>query len=229
MADWVCDNWQRSDEGVWEVRGGQQQFVYSKLMCWVALDRAIRLADKRSFPSSRERWLRIRDEIYEDIIRNGWNQNRRAFVQYYGSDSLDAANLMLPLTFFLSPTDPLMLSTLDATLLPPDRGGLTSNSLVYRYNIAESADGLTGEEGTFNICTFWLVEALTRAGQHDPKRLETAQLMFERMLGFSNHVGLYAEETGHSGEALGNFPQAFTHLALISAAYNLDRALGPDA
>ncbi len=229
ITDWVCDNWRRPDEGVWEVRGGQQQFVYSKLMCWVALDRAIRLADKRSFPAPRERWLKTRDEIYEDIICNGWNESRQAFVQYYGSDSLDAANLMLPLTFFLSPTDPRMLSTLDATLLPPDRGGLTSNSLVYRYNAEETADGLIGEEGTFNICTFWLVEALTRAGRHDRKRLETAQLMFERMLGFSNHVGLYAEETGHRGEALGNFPQAFTHLALISAAYNLDRALGPGA
>jgi GH15 family glucan-1,4-alpha-glucosidase len=122
-----------------------------------------------------------------------------------------------------------MLSTLDATLLPPEKGGLTANSLVYRYNIEESADGLVGEEGTFNICTFWLVEALTRAGRHDRKRLEQARLMFERMLGFANHVGLYAEETGRRGEALGNFPQAFTHLALISSAFNLDRALGPGA
>ena len=226
FADWVCDNWRGKDEGIWEVRGGQQEFVYSKLMCWVALDRAIRLADKRSFPAPRQRWLEIRNEIYEDIIKKGWNEKRQAFVQHYGSDSLDAANLMMPLTFFMSPSDPRMLKTLDQTLLPPEEGGLTANSLVYRYNIEETDDGLSGEEGTFNICTFWLVEALTRAGRHDRARLEEARLMFERMLGFANHVGLYAEQTGLRGEALGNFPQAFTHLALISAAFNLDRALG---
>ena len=229
LTNWVCDNWRRTDEGVWEVRGGQQHFVYSKLMCWVALDRAIRLADKRSFPAPRERWQTVRDEIYEEIMAKGWSESRRAFVQHYGSESLDAANLMLPLTFFVSPTDPRMLKTLDATLQPPDKGGLTANSLVYRYNVEETDDGLSGEEGTFNICTFWLVEAMTRAGRHDRKRLDEARLMFERMLGFANHVGLYAEETGHHGEALGNFPQAFTHLSLISAAFNLDRALGPGA
>src|SRR6516164_6458306 len=227
LTDWVCDNWHRKDEGVWEVRGGQREFVYSKLMCWVALDRAIRLADKRSFPAPRDRWLKIRDEIYEDIVSKGWNEKRQAFVQDYGSESLDAANLMMALTFFMAPTDPRMLATLDATLLPLEKGGLTANSLVYRYNIKEARDGLSGEEGTFNICTFWLVEALTRAGRHDRSRLEEARLIFERMLGFANHLGLYAEETGHRGEALGNFPQAFTHLALVSAAFNLDRALGP--
>jgi GH15 family glucan-1,4-alpha-glucosidase len=227
LTDWVCDNWRRKDEGVWEVRGGQREFVYSKLMCWVAVDRAIRLADKRSFPAPRDRWLKVRDEIYEDIVSKGWNEKRQAFVQYYGSESLDAANLMMALTFFMSPTDPRMLATLDATLLPLEKDGLTANSLVYRYNIGRTMDGLSGEEGTFNICTFWLVEALTRAGRHDRLRLEKARLIFERMLGFANHVGLYAEETGHRGEALGNFPQAFTHLALISAAFNLDRALGP--
>ena len=229
LTDWVCDNWRRRDEGVWEVRGGQQEFVYSKLMCWVALDRAIRLADKRSFPAPRDRWLSVRDEIYEDIIAKGWSEERQAFVQHYGSTSLDAANLMMGLTFFMSPADPRMLKTLDATLLPPEKGGLTANSLVYRYNVEETEDGLDGEEGTFNICTFWLVEALTRAGRHDRARLEEGRLIFERMLGFANHVGLYAEETGPHGEGLGNFPQAFTHLALISAAFNLDRALGPGA
>src|SRR5215510_3409129 len=213
LTGWVCDNWHRKDEGVWEVRGGQREFVYSKLMCWVALDRAIRLADKRSFPAPRDRWLKIRDEIYVDIVSKGWNEKRQAFVQHYGSESLDAANLMMALTFFMSPTDPRMLATLDATLLPLEKGGLTANSLVYRYNIKEAGDGLSGEEGTFNICTFWLVEALTRAGRHDRSRLEEARLIFERMLGFANHLGLYAEETGHRGEALGNFPQAFTHLA----------------
>ncbi|UCG12148.1 MAG: glycoside hydrolase family 15 protein [Deltaproteobacteria bacterium] len=226
LINYVCDNWQRTDEGIWEVRGGQQHFVYSKLMCWVALDRGLRLADKRSFPAKRERWLKVRDQIYEEIMSEGWNAERQAFVQSYGSDSLDASNLMMPLVFFLSPTDPRMLRTLDATLRPPDKGGLVSNSLVYRYNAKETSDGLRGEEGTFNICTFWLVEALTRAGRVDPARLDQARLMFEQMLGYANHLGLYAEETGPSGEALGNFPQAFTHLALISAAFNLDKALG---
>ncbi|MFB3074721.1 MAG: glycoside hydrolase family 15 protein [Candidatus Methylomirabilales bacterium] len=226
LINWVCDNWQRKDEGVWEVRGGQQHFVYSKLMCWVAIDRGIRLADKRSFPADRDRWLKIRDQIYEDIMAKGWSPKRQAFVQHYGSESLDAANLIMPLVFFLSPTDPRMLNTLDAINVPPEKGGLVSNSLVYRYNVEETADGLKGEEGTFNICTFWLVEALTRAGRSDRTRLEEARLMFEQMLGYANHLGLYAEETGPSGEALGNFPQAFTHLALISAAFNLDRALG---
>jgi len=226
LINWVCDNWQRTDEGVWEVRGGQQHFVYSKLMCWVAVDRGIRLADKRSFPADRDRWLKARDTIYEEIMEKGWDAQRQAFIQRYGSDSLDAANLMMSLVFFVSPTDPRMLRTLDATLQTPEKGGLVSNGLVYRYNITESTDGLNGEEGTFNICTFWLVEALTRAGQADRSRLEDARLLFEQMLGYANHLGLYAEETGHHGEALGNFPQAFTHLALISAAFNLDRALG---
>jgi len=227
LVDWVCENWRRRDEGIWEVRGDSQDFVYSKLMCWVALDRGLRLADKRSFPAPRERWLKVRDEIYRDIMSKGWNRERQAFVQYYGANTLDAANLTMPLVFFLSPTDPRMLKTLDAILRPIEKGGLVANSLVYRYNVAETDDGLTGEEGTFNICTFWLVEALTRAGRFQRERLDDARLMFERMIGFTNHVGLYAEQTGHSGEALGNFPQAFTHLALISAAVNLDRALGP--
>ncbi len=221
LVNWVCGNWRRKDDGIWEVRGGQQNFLYSKLMCWVAVDRGLRLADKRSFPADRDRWLKVRDEIYEAIMNEGWNPKREAFVQHYGSDSLDAANLMMPLVLFVSPTDPRMLKTLDAIMQPPEKGGLLSNSLVYRYNVDETADGLKGDEGTFNICTFWLVEALTRAG-----RVDGARLMFEQMLGYANHLGLYAEETGHRGEALGNFPQAFTHLALISAAFNLDRALG---
>jgi GH15 family glucan-1,4-alpha-glucosidase len=226
LINWVCDNWQRKDEGIWEVRGGQSHFVYSKLMCWVALDRGLRLAEKRSFPADRERWLKTRDQIYEEIMSKGWNAKREAFVQSYGSDSLDASNLMMPLVFFLSPTDPRNLKTIEATMRSPAAGGLLSNSLVYRYNVEESPDGLRGEEGTFNICTFWLVEALTRAGKTNPQMLDTARFMFEQMLGYANHLGLYAEETGPSGSALGNFPQAFTHLALISAAYNLDRALG---
>jgi GH15 family glucan-1,4-alpha-glucosidase len=221
LIDWVCDNWRRKDEGIWEVRSGRQHSVYSKLMCWVALDRGLRLADKRSFPADRERWLKVRDEIYEDIMDNGWSPERKAFVQSYGSDTLDASNLIMPLVFFLSPRDPMFLNTLDAINRPPKDDGLVTGGLVFRYDVQKSADGLMGEEGTFSLCTFWLVEALTRAG-----RLEEARLLFEQMLGYANHLGLYAEEIGPSGEALGNFPQAFTHLTLISAAYNLDRALG---
>ena len=226
LVNWVCDNWQREDEGIWEMRGGRRHCVYSKLMCWVAVDRGLRLADKRSFPADRDRWLRIRDEIYEQIMERGWSDKHQAFMQSYDSETLDAANLVMPLVFFLSPSDPRMLKTLDAINRAPEDGGLVANNLVYRYNLLASPDGLPGEEGTFNICTFWLVEALTRAGRADRSRLEEARLMFERMLGYANHVGLFAEQTSMSGEALGNFPQAFTHLALISAAFNLDRALG---
>lgn len=226
LVDWVCDHWQLEDEGIWEVRGGRRRFVYSALMCWVAVDRGLRLANKRSFPADRARWERIRDEIYEEIMERGWNSDLEAFVQSYDSDVLDASNLIMPLVFFVSPSDPRMVKTLDAINRPPEQGGLVSNSLVFRYDVSRSPDGLEGEEGSFNLCTFWLVEALTRSGQTNPKQLRQARLMFEQMLGYANHLGLYAEETGHHGEALGNFPQAFTHLALISAAFNLDRALG---
>jgi GH15 family glucan-1,4-alpha-glucosidase len=228
LVNWVCDNWHREDEGIWEVRAGRQHFVYSKLMCWVAVDRGLRLAAKRSFPAEHGKWLKVRDQIYEDIMKKGWNPKRKAFTQYYGSDTLDAANLIMPLVFFVSPTDPRMISTLNAINQTPAKGGLVSNGLVYRYNVHEYEDGIPGEEGTFNLCTFWLVEAMTRAGQTDRTMLDQARLVFEKMLGFANHQGLYAEETGHHGEALGNFPQAFTHLALISAAFNLDRALGKE-
>ena len=229
MVNWVCDNWQRPDEGIWEVRGGRAHFVYSKLMCWVAIDRAIRLAAKRSFPSDTDRWTKTRDEIYEEIIELGWSDNVQAFTQAYGRDALDASNLIMPMVFFMSPSDPRMLKTLDAIQKSPTNGGLVYSNLVYRYNLNETADGLAGEEGTFNMCTFWLVEALTRAGRSDPSRLEEARMMFEHMLGYANHLGLYSEEIGPKGEHLGNFPQAFTHLSLISAAFNLDRALGTRA
>lgn len=225
LVDWVCDHWRESDEGIWEVRGGRQHFVYSKLMCWVALDRALRLARKRSLPADVDRWLRHRNEIYCAIMTRGWHEQRRAFVQAFGSNALDAASLIMPLVLFISPTDPRMLATVDAIYRSPAAGGLVSDGLVYRYDVERSPDGLPGEEGTFNMCTFWLVEALTRAGRRCPERLDQARLLFENMLGLGNHLGLYAEETGPCGEALGNFPQAFTHLGLISAAYNLDRAL----
>jgi GH15 family glucan-1,4-alpha-glucosidase len=222
--DWVCENWQRPDSGIWEVRGPQQHFVYSKIMNWVALDRGIRLAEKRSFPAQRARWVEQRDLIYEEVMSRGWNPDRNAFTQSYGSQDLDASLLIMPLVFFMAPTDPRMLGTLDAILKDPADGGLVSDSLVHRY--PPGADALPGDEGTFNMCSFWLVEALTRAGQSDPAKLEQARIIFERMLGYANHLGLYAEQTSCQGEALGNFPQAFTHLALISSAFNLDRVLG---
>ena len=225
LVDWVCDNWQRADEGVWEVRSGRQHFVYSKFMAWVAVDRGLRLADKRSFPADRARWLAARDAIYEDVMRRGWNAELGAFVQAYDSSALDASTLLMPLTFFVSPSDPRMLSTIDAIRRPIGAGGLASDGLVHRYDPGAAGDGFASPEGTFNMCSFWMVEALTRAGRTDPARLDEARVLFERMLRCGNHVGLYAEQTGPRGEALGNFPQAFTHLGLISAAYNLDLAL----
>jgi GH15 family glucan-1,4-alpha-glucosidase len=194
-------------------------------MCWVALDRGLRLADKRSLPADRHRWLAARDAIYDEVMEKGWSPERKSFVQAYGSDALDASLLLMPLTFFMAPNDPRMIATVDAIRTPVTKGGLSTDGLIYRYLRHETSDGLPGLEGTFNLCSFWLVEALTRAGSTDPARLEDARLLFEQMLGYGNHLGLYSEQTGPSGEALGNFPQALTHLALISAAFNLDRAL----
>jgi GH15 family glucan-1,4-alpha-glucosidase len=222
----VCETWRDPDDGIWEVRGGRREFTYSRVMSWVAVDRALRLAEKRSFPAPRERWILARDEIYEEVQSKGWNPKIGAFTQSFGSDDLDASLLIMPLVFFMAPTDPRMLATLDAILKSPVGGGLVSDGLVYRYLAGQRVDGLSGEEGTFNMCSFWLVEALTRAGAQDPARLDHARLLFERMLSFANHLGLYSEQMSFEGEALGNFPQAFTHLALISAAFNLDRTLG---
>jgi GH15 family glucan-1,4-alpha-glucosidase len=233
MLDWLAANWRRCDDGIWEVRGGSRHFTYSKMMCWVAFDRALRLADKRSFPADRARWLHIRDEIYEEIMREAWDPAQQTFVQAYQSHALDAATLIMPLVFFLSPADPRMIGTLRAINRSPREGGLVSDGLVFRYDTRTTSDGISDEnspapdrfEGTFNLCTFWLVEGLTRAGRTHPELLDEARLMFERMIGYANHLGLYSEEIGPNGEALGNFPQAFTHLALISAAYNLNRTL----
>ncbi|MCC7367940.1 MAG: glycoside hydrolase family 15 protein [Chloroflexi bacterium] len=216
MLNWLCDHWQLPDDGVWEVRGGRQHFVFSRMMCWVAFDRALRMANKRGLPAPRDRWEAARTAIYEETMAHGYNHEIGAFVQHYGARYLDAANLLMPLVKFVAPTDPRMLNTIDAT-----RKLLVSDSLVYRYDPDCAApDGLRGDEGAFSLCTFWWVEALTRAGY-----LREARLTFEKMLTYANPLGLYAEELGHSAEALGNFPQGFTHLALISAAFNLDRAL----
>jgi GH15 family glucan-1,4-alpha-glucosidase len=216
IVDWVCDNWDQADEGIWETRGGRKDFTFSRLMCWVAIERAIRMARQRGLPADLVRWMRHRDDVYEQIMDRGWNERRQAFVQHYDSDVLDASLLLMPLVKFIAPTDPRWLSTLDAI-----SHELVTDTLVHRYNPNASSDGLEGQEGTFSICSFWYVEALTRAG-----RLDEARLAFEKMLTYANHLGLYSEEIGPTGELLGNFPQAFTHLALISAAFNLDRELG---
>jgi GH15 family glucan-1,4-alpha-glucosidase len=223
--EWICDHWKSPDAGIWEMRNREEHFVFSKVMNWVALDRGIRLAEKRAFPADLPKWLAERNRIYEEVMTRGWNEKRRTFTQFYGSEDLDASLLIMPLVFFMAPNDPRMLQTISAILESPRAGGLVSDSLVYRYPPTPRIDGLTGEEGTFNMCSFWLVEALTRAGQVIPEKLDQSRLLFERMLGYANHLGLYAEQTGPQGEALGNFPQAFTHLALISAAFNLDRML----
>jgi len=225
LTNWVCTHWRDQDDAIWEVRGGRRDFVYSKMMCWVAVDRAIRMAVKRSFPADWRRWMTVRDQIYETVMKRGWSEKKQAFIQSYDRPALDASLLLMPLVFFISPYDPRMLQTVDAINRPPSQGGLVSDGLVFRYDVDKTPDGLKGTEGTFNICTFWLVEALTRASRDDPTRLADARLLFEQMLGYANHLGLYSEQIGSQGQALGNFPQALTHLALISAAVNLDRYL----
>jgi GH15 family glucan-1,4-alpha-glucosidase len=219
---WLGKNWQRPDEGIWEVRGGAKEFLHSRLMCWVAFDRALRLAQKRSLSGPLHEWLELRDAIREDIFTNFWDQQLQSFVQSKGSKALDASVLLMPLMRFISPVDPMWLSTLRAI-----ESQLVEDTLVYRYDAEKThVDGLEGGEGSFNACSFWYIECLARSGQ-----LEKAQLLFEKMLGYANHLGLYSEELGTDGRHLGNFPQAFTHLALISAATYLDRELSgqPDA
>ena len=216
ILDWLSENWQQPDEGIWEVRGGRRSFVSSRLLSWVALDRAVRMARQRGLPAGEDRWIKQRDAIYEEIMEKGWNPERQSFVQYYGGQALDASLLLMPLVKFVGPTDPRWLATLDRI-----QEELAHDTLVYRYKVAEAAhDGFSSEEGSFSICSFWMVECLARAG-----RLDEARLALEKMFSYANHLGLFAEEIGPSGEALGNFPQAFTHLALISAAVNLDQAL----
>lgn len=216
MVDWLGQNWDRPDEGIWESRGGAQDHTYSRLMSWVAFDRAVRMSDGHGWPGAVSDWRGERDAVYRQIMARGWNPERRAFVQHYGSDVLDASLLVMPATGFVSPHDPRWRSTLNAM-----REELVSDSLVYRYNPAASPDGLAGDEGTFSICTFWYVEALAQTGL-----IERARWTLEKMFSYSNHLGLYGEELGRRGEHLGNFPQAFSHLALINAAVDLDGWLG---
>ncbi len=216
LVDYVTEHWQQPDEGIWEVRGGRQEFLYSRLQCWVAVDRAIRLGERRSFPYPFARWRATRDEIYHDIMANFWDARRHTFVQCKGSEVVDASSLVMPMVKFVSFTDPRFVSTLRALTET-----LVEDSLVYRYRLSDGAsDGLPGDEGTFNMCSFWFAEAVARAGD-----VQRGRFFFEKMLGYANHVGLYAEELGPQGEHLGNYPQAFTHLGLVSAAYAIDRKL----
>ncbi|MGU3653212.1 glycoside hydrolase family 15 protein [Mycolicibacterium sp. A43C] len=213
IVDWVAENWDRTDAGMWEIRDEPQAYTTSRLMCWVAIERAIRIARARGLPGDLVAWSKARDDIYERIMTKSWNPDLQSFTRVEGGDDLDAGLLLMPMVKFLSPADPRFLSTLDAI-----EKHLVTDSLVFRYE--PGTDGLDGEEGTFSICSFWYVEALTRAG-----RLADAQLALEKMFTYANHVGLYAEQVSATGDQVGNFPQAFTHLALISAAINLDRAL----
>jgi GH15 family glucan-1,4-alpha-glucosidase len=215
ILDWLAEHWDQPDEGVWETRGGQQDFVYGRINSWTAFDRGIRFAREHGRPGSVERWTIERDNIYAQVMAKGWNADRGAFVQHYATDVLDASVLRMAQVGMITPSDPMWQSTLQAM-----DEELVSDSLVYRYNPEASPDGLRGSEGTFSLCTFWYVEALAKAG-----RIEDARLTFEKMLTYANHLGLYAEEIGLNGEQLGNFPQAFTHLALINAAVALNDAL----
>jgi GH15 family glucan-1,4-alpha-glucosidase len=211
---WLSKNWQRPDEGIWEVRGGAREFLHSRLMCWVAFDRALRLAQKRSLPAPVDDWLRTRDAIREDIFTNFWDEELQSFVQAKGTKDLDAAILLMPLMRFISPVDPMWRSTMKAI-----EARLVEDTLVRRYEAERThVDGLPGGEGSFTACSFWYIECLARAGE-----LEKAQLLFEKLLGYANHLGLYSEEIGPSGQHLGNFPQAFTHLALINAVLHVIR------
>ncbi len=212
QVDWVCDHWRMKDQGIWEVRGGQREFLYSRIMCWVAIDRGMRIAHAHSYPLS-PRWLQERDAIFKSIHTEFWSEKLQAFVQFKGAETVDAATLLMPLIRFISPQDPKWLSTLKEI-----ERQLVSDFLVFRYRPNQELEGLTGAEGTFSMCTFWYVECLSKAGQ-----LNKARLNFEKMLGYANHLGLYAEQLGLQGEHLGNFPQAFTHLGLITAALSLDK------
>ena len=216
LVNWVCVHWRQRDDSIWEVRGGPRAFLYSRVLCWVAIDRGIRIAEHHSFPAPLVRWRGIRDQIYHEVYHEFWNPKLQAFVQFKGAQTVDASSLLMPLVKFISATDPRWRAHMETV-----KSSLVEDSLVYRYNVlAGSQDGLPGREGTFTMCSFWYVECLARAGD-----LKQARFLFEKTLGYANHVGLYSEELGLCGEHLGNFPQAFTHLALISAAWNLDSRL----
>jgi len=215
VANTAARRWREKDQGIWEIRGPEQDFLYSKVMCWVALDRALGLADKLGASDQAIHWKQTMDEIHETVITSGWSDKAGAFTQYFGSDDLDASNLMMPIVGFLPARDPRMLATVDAIedRLTDERG------LVYRYDTHGGVDGLEGKEGSFVLCTFWLAQALALADQ--PER---ARAVFERAIAYINDLGLLAEEVDDSGELLGNFPQAFSHIGLVNAAWAISEA-----
>jgi GH15 family glucan-1,4-alpha-glucosidase len=216
LSDWVCANWRKPDESIWEVRGGAKPFLFSRLMCWVAVDRAMQLAQKLSPPATLAQWRRTRGEIHRDIQKNFWNAKMKSFVQFQGAKTVDSSSLLMPRTKFIRPDDPRWKSTLAAI-----EKNLLEDSLVYRYRgDGAAADGLSGGEGTFSMCSFWYVECLALSGD-----LRQARFIFEKSLSYANHLGLYAEQLGPQGEHLGNFPQALSHIGLVNAAWDLDRKL----
>ncbi|MEU7839523.1 glycoside hydrolase family 15 protein [Micromonospora sp. NPDC049114] len=219
LMDWLCDNWNQPEDGIWETRSGRQDFTYGRMMCWLAFDRAIRIAHARGRPASITRWADERNAVYEQVVARGFHPERQAFVQHYRTDITDASLLAMPGVGFIAPNDPMWLSTLRAI-----DNELVSDSLVYRYDPKASPDGLAGSEGTFSMCTFWYVQALAQSG-----RLDDARLTFEKMLTYSTPLGLYSEEIAPTGEQIGNFPQAFSHLSLISTAHHLDALLDREA
>jgi GH15 family glucan-1,4-alpha-glucosidase len=216
LLGWLSENWHQPDAGMWDVRDSRENFISSKVFSWVALDRGIRLARQRGLPADEELWIDQRDAIYEEVMSKGWNTKKGSFVRYYGAEALDASLLLMPVVEFVGPTDPRWLATLHRL-----QRELTYDVLVERYEEESASDGSAHDHGAFGVCSFWLVECLTRAGH-----LEEARLALEKMFSYANHLELYAEKIGYSGEALGNFPHALTHMSLITAAVRLDRALG---
>ncbi|MET7376239.1 glycoside hydrolase family 15 protein [Micromonospora arida] len=219
LVDWLCHNWDQPDAGIWESRHHPRNYTFGRVMSWVALDRAIRLATRTGRPGDMTCWTEQRNRIYNQVMARGYDRARGTFVQAYDENVLDAALLAMPAVGFVTPSDPLWQSTLQAI-----ERELVSDSLVHRYDPVHSPDGLPGHEGTFNMCTFWYVEALARSG-----RLDDARLTFEKMFTFSNHLGLYAEEIAATGEQIGNYPQAFSHLSLINSALTLNDLLDTEA
>ncbi|TXF91348.1 glycoside hydrolase family 15 protein [Neolewinella aurantiaca] len=214
LVEYVIEHWKDKDHGIWEVRSGKQRFLHSAVCCWVAIDRAMKIAEARSLPHPRSEWRKVRDEIHADIFENFWNEDLQSYAQFEGSDTVDASALLMPLLRFVSSKEPRWLKTLEAI-----ENQLLADVLVFRYkNEGGSADGLEGEEASFTICSFWYAECLARIG-----RVDEATLVMQKLLGYGNHLGLFSEEIGIHGEQLGNFPQAFSHLSLISAAFQIDK------
>ena len=215
LVDFVVGHWREPDEGIWEVRGPRRHFTHSKVLAWVALDRAVRAIEKHGFDGPLDEWRAVRQQIHDDVCTKGYDPERNTFTQYYGSESVDASLLLIPLLHFLPATDPRMRGTVEAI-----RHDLVQDGFVMRYRTDKTNDGLPPGEGTFLACSFWLVDNLALLG-----RIDEATQLFERLLGLRNEVGMLAEEWDHRlGRLVGNFPQALTHVGLVNSAYNLDRA-----